>query len=125
VLYRTGGERDAPVQLLFTPWRGRDAVSLGAGWDPTTAFVRGRVLVAGVTLVGADGAEFQALVAASTPGRPLRPLAAPAAATAALAQAVDFDMAATDDGAVLAWIEAAGAADGGPRALRVARVTCR
>jgi hypothetical protein len=125
VLYRTGGERDAPVQLFYTPWRGRDAFPLGAGWDPMTAFVHGRVLVAGVALMQPGGEALDALLAASVPGSVPRAVPAPRDAASALGRAVDVDMATTDDGAVLAWIEGGDEEGAAPRRLAVARVVCR
>jgi hypothetical protein len=105
VVYREGGELGAPVRLFYAPWNVREPFALGAGWDPATAFVRGRVLVAGVVLEGADGAAQDTLVAVSQPGAPARALPAPQDAAASLAGATDSDLAATRDGAWLAWIE--------------------
>lgn len=126
VLYRAGGERDAPVELFYSPWEGGEAQSLGAGWDPAMAFVRGRVLVAGVSLIDGDGREFSALMAAAQPCRPLRALAAPEEATRGIADAVDMDLAPTEEGALLAWIEPIDPGNElGLRVLRVARVACQ
>ena len=76
ILYRAGGERSAPVELFFAPAEAGDSVSLGAGWDPSTAYVRGHLLVAGVTLADADGHDLNTLVAAALPGQPLRAIPA-------------------------------------------------
>jgi hypothetical protein len=131
VLYRVGGELGAPVRLYYSPWHTtRDPFAVGAGWDPSAVFVRGRLLVAAVPIVAADRGDtpdrtIDALVAASVPGSPTRAISAPADAASGIHRATDFDMAATDDGAVVAWIEPEGTDPDSPgRRLAVARIAC-
>jgi hypothetical protein len=124
VLFRSGGERSAPVQLFYSPVGGGSAVALGAGWDPSIAWIDGRLLVAGATLADGRGGDFNALIAEAGPGEPLAALEAPQGTGDALASAVDYDLAATAHGAVLAWIESDGEQATAARRVAVARIRC-
>lgn len=124
LLYRIGGEHDAPVQAFYLPWESRQALPVAAGWDLSLAMVRGHALIASTSCIDPEGRAVPALLSVTRPGQ--GSILALSELSANPTAVVDLDLAVTDDGAVIAWIESTIPGDDtAPRQLALARVVCR
>jgi hypothetical protein len=126
LIFREGGTDGRPVRLRVARWDGANPFDVGQGWEPLASVHRGRVLVAGALVGLEDGRRTTALFTEGAGHDRPRVLQAPAGSHTRLDDAIDVAMTPTEDGAVLAWLEAVHRAQpDGPRRLAVARVRCR
>lgn len=126
IIFREDGTNGRPVRLHVARWDGANTFEVGQGWEPLASVFGARVLVAGALVPLDDGRRTTALFTESVSGARPRVLAAPTGSHARLDEAIDVAFTATDDGAVLAWLEAVDRSRlDGPRRLAFARVRCR
>ncbi len=135
VVFREDGFNGLPARLRMTGFREGPIRELGVGWEPLAAVHHSATIVAG-TLLSDHGRMYNALLTeAHSSGVPqvievARGTAAGDNATqspsARFDQALDVAFVATQNGALLAWLEATNVDDpAGTRQLVVARVECR